>query len=287
MICDLTSFTTGFCDRLRQITFCAALGHYRGDRTVAVRTELTADCPYDFVSLIRLRGFELTEANGTEPGPVRMTWRDSFPLLENVKKHRPADLAVTDAEFLAQWIRSYQCVEIHPRLQARLDAVTERGPKLGLHVRRTDMMGKPDRLDERQVKEIDRLIERGLRRMRRTPEYQAVFLAADDGENKRQWASRLAEMGYDCVFNPAQFDRTKMRQTSGEDFVLDLFGLARCDAIVAGGPSGVYYAACWINGRTALLSYDQFRRFYALRKLARTVLDRVPRKPTHSGPITA
>jgi len=65
----------------------------------------------------------------------------------------------------------------------------------------------------------------------------------------RSRVKKTTQAGFKVISHAAQFDRTSFRQTSGEDFIIDLFALSQCRSIVGSGESNVLRAAAYIGGQ--------------------------------------
>ena len=92
MIIDLTGFDDvgGFCDRLWQVSLCAALAHLREDTTLFFREVPARGCPSTIADLLEIQGFEIKpwhESLGD--AEYRLNSFNSKPCLEHAKQYKP------------------------------------------------------------------------------------------------------------------------------------------------------------------------------------------------------
>ncbi|HEX7705632.1 MAG TPA: hypothetical protein VF701_04145 [Thermoanaerobaculia bacterium] len=254
MIVDLTNQETGFCDRLRQVAFCIAVADLRGDRVLHVKERLTPQGPFSFLGVCEVDGFEVRPWSA-DAGSADVAMRvDGHPDLGSVRRYRPRGLGVDDARLLHLWLDAYRRLRPTPALQAKVDDIEVGAASIGVHLRWTDKVDaaihrKSWKIYPRERASIERALSMLIRwraRGRTTPE---VFLAADDRDAKEDWARRLRGEGFRVVMHEATFHPGALRQTSGEDFIVDLFALARCGEILGTTPSNVVSTADWISGR--------------------------------------
>ena len=61
MYIDLSNMNSGFCDRLRQITFCIALHKLKKlrEKKIGIFEITNSECPYKFSTLLNIKGFKV------------------------------------------------------------------------------------------------------------------------------------------------------------------------------------------------------------------------------------
>jgi len=276
VIVDLTRHESGFCDRLRQVTFCIAVAGLRGDRTLHMRERLTPQGPFSFVDVCEVDGFEVRPWSPDAGGAAIAMGLDCHPDLASARRYRPRDLDVDDARLLQLWLEAYGKLRPRPSLRAKVDALEIGAGCIGVHLRWTDKVNAATHRKSWEIypgerASVERALSRLVRRRARGLTAAEVFIAADDCGAKEDWTRRLAAEGIRVVAHEAKFRPDALRQTSGEDFIVDLFALARCGAIVGTTPSYVVRTADWIRGRpkSVFAAYRSWR--YQLRRLADTL----------------
>jgi len=262
MIIDLTKWRTGFCDRLTQITFCITVAKLRGDKTLYIKANKTKHCPYDFVDVCLVNGFSVHSWSDNIMGSVE--WRMDydtvtpnwlkcavFPDIDAARLHKPCDITISNCDFLDQWFQSYTLIVPKAHIAAKIEYLGLSDETLGLHIRRTDKIkngisyfhgyriGAEEKERRTKEKVLSCLIEpKG-----------SVFLASDNEHSKEEWTFFLRDNRVRVISNAAIFFKERFRQTSAEDFIVDLFSLSKCKHIIGSGESSVIRAAAYIGGR--------------------------------------
>lgn len=237
----------GFCDRLRLITFCAAVAHCRNDTLLYIREYPDESCPYRVLELLTMDGFRLLPWR-EESGRMdeQIYGLDCLPRLAAVRAYRPHGLTVPDTKLLELWIGSYRRLRPQHGLQHTIDALGAGSDCVGFHVRRTDRFSDrplPWQIASGKLSAVERMSGQAIRGALHRLKLHTVYLASDNQESKAYWRDFLARKGYAVLSNDARFDTARFRQTSGDDFIVDLFSLSRCRQIVGTVYSGVVITA--------------------------------------------
>jgi len=209
-------------------------------------------CPFTFVELCDVDGFEVRSwREGSGESAIRFD-PAVHPSLPNVQKFKPPEVAVSHEKFLALWLDSYRLLKPKKHVLAEVEKLGVDSDCVGFHVRMTDKVCN-DRTPAltvvpEQVQKLESTALSVLQKQLKKLNLGSVFLAADNEESKQQWQKRLSDLGYRVISHSAKFDSSLLRQTSGEDFAVDLFSLARCKTIVGTTYSGVVRSAAWISG---------------------------------------
>lgn len=261
MIIDLTKWRTGFCDRLVQISFCVTVARLRGERNLYIKSNKNDQCPYDFLDICLINGFSTsvwkefvaeTAEWQMDYDTVTPNWNlyAVSPDIEAVRIHKPSDIKISDDQFLTQWKYSYTLINPIGRISEVVCRLGIDCATVGLHIRRTDKIweGKSrfhgSSVDSHEVEcRTQTQILPFL-----TGENRSVFIASDDEDSKKWWMDFLESKGIRVISHRAVFDKTRLRQTSADDFIVDLFGLSKCAHIVGSGESNVLRAASYIGG---------------------------------------
>jgi hypothetical protein len=227
-------------------------------------------CPFRFVDLCRVEGFEQQVWDGeTEEISLIGCPETSYPNLSNAKFRRPDDVVLPPYKLLALWRRSYQLLRLRPETQNTLDALNVGCDSIGVHIRMTDNVTQTKtapwliRTEEIPVIEshlLD-LIKREMRRRR----CARIFIASDNEESKMQWKRILDKEGAIVLTHSAHYRKDRLRQTSGEDFVIELFALAKCGVVIGATRSGVMRTAVWMSGKRRWLSAQERSLTYLFR----------------------
>ena len=111
MIVDLSGYSTGVCDRLRQVTFCAAISKIVGDPVLEIYEILTDEGPFSIVDLFILDGFDIKKLNQIPHDSIRMNPQNSEISYATVVAHKPKNLNVDTEQFLFIWKKLYKDIK--------------------------------------------------------------------------------------------------------------------------------------------------------------------------------
>jgi hypothetical protein len=208
-----------------------------------------------------LEGFDLEPWDPSVGSADVFLLSQDSPSLHAAALRKPGDLTVSDQALFDLWTDSYRALRPRPDISERVDSSGAGADCIGLHVRMTDKVNEtasrwdihPDTVPavEKRARQIvhDQLRRYSLRK---------VFLTADEADAKERWRRLLQEDGVTVLSHPAKFDTSKLRQTSGDDFGADLFGLARCSALVGTTSSSVTRTAARIGAKSVLIANETF-----------------------------
>lgn len=254
MVIDVAMIHRGFCDRLKYFAYCATVAELRGLKKIFLKDRLIDECPYTFIEMLQSQRLEL-EAwyEAVDDDGERLPRVCCIPSLLNAYRYKPDDLKVSTFRFYRVWKAQFEALVPVPDTLSRLDALGVDRDFLGLHIRRTDKIkAQASYSHDLDASEVDAMEDRTMAVVRRRATSRNVFLAADNLASRDYWVERLQHEGYKVSYNPMEFDSGKLRNTSGEDFLADLFGLARCGQVIATVRSGVPLVAAMLQGRSKI-----------------------------------
>jgi hypothetical protein len=261
MIVDLTlgNNITGYCDKLKLLTFYVTIAQIRHEKILYIKEEKTLGGPFLFIDICEIDGLKLLQwnKNVTDSGLIIDNCFEptSKPSIKFVRLNKPKDLNITEQSFLLLWISAYQ--KIHPKthIKQKIDSLNINNDCLGLHIRMTDKI--VDKIHQApasgtitsdQINRMNAILEKKISKLFRKNISRNIFLASDDQKWKEAWKIFLQKTGYHVITNNTRFNGSNFRQTSGEDFVIDLFSLAKCNYIIGTVYSGIPISAAYING---------------------------------------
>jgi hypothetical protein len=252
LIVDLSGFSTGVCDRLRQVTFCAVLADYLGDELLEIYETKSNEGPFFVADLFDIVGLTCRKLDVTPCDSWRMTPHNSIISLATVKAFKPNFVNVSDEVFLNDWIRIYR--RLRPRTGViditRLEQLESiKKGAVGIHIRLTDRVTRwPSRgaitlsqYNEFKVKKVPWII-----RFSKLHNYD-VFLASDNLNEDIEIRS-LLRGAIKIIEYEKNWKSVGIRNTDGESFLIDLFGLAYSKVIFSTTGGGVTLTASLIGG---------------------------------------
>ena len=129
-----------------------------------------------------------------------------------------------------------------PEVIRRLTGISEGGPYLALHIRKTDAEFRSEKFDTSERSVVNTLKKESAR-----TGTKRVYIAADNADSFASWSETLVQEGFDVIENSAVFDASMHRQTGSDDTMVDFFALAHSQALVRPVPSEFSRFAAWIG----------------------------------------
>jgi hypothetical protein len=255
MIIDLTGFDddVGFCDRFWQVSFCAALAYLRQDETLFFRESPPKGIQSRIADIMEIQGFEIKTWNKSSgSAEYRLNSFNSAPSLQRVKQLKPPDLRINDKSFLELWLSTYKSFSPRKDIREKIENIGVDKECIGLHIRYTDKINEnpsPWDIHPRELEQMKKRTAYAIQAALKNNRLKKVYLATDCSKARLEWGKKLDSLGATVLLNPyAAYDEKQFRQTSSEDFFIDLFSLARCRQIVGLVNSGVPWTASKIGG---------------------------------------
>ena len=207
---------------------------------------LSPYCPYSITEQITIDGVLLKQWSDPPPPDSRQ-----FPSLEDpgersARQYNPPELNLPAHGFLDAWLSTFAVMRPVATVASLLDRLPVSRSTLGVHIRRTDKIrAYPGRSEvtSREGAQAERDLTELVRSRAEASRFRTAYLASDSAAGKAEWTERLQAMGLEVISHDAEFCTEQLRQTSANDFFVDLFSLARCGAIVGNARSGVVTTA--------------------------------------------
>lgn len=140
MLIDLQKLDTGFCDRLRQITFCIALAKLKKIKTLSIYELKNKECPFKFIDYCRIKNFKIIELkkNLHINASIQMTPYNSSLSLANCILHNPYK-EIDNKLLLSEWIKSYKDIIFSNAIKKKVkNVINKKTNFIGIHIRLTD-----------------------------------------------------------------------------------------------------------------------------------------------------
>lgn len=270
-----------------------------GDSTLVLKETTNNACPFLVLEHCRVDGFEMLKWNQSQ-GDAELRLNSSIlPCLKNAKLLKPDNFAISDEDFLEAWLNAYQLLRATPFVTATVNQFAIDDSCLGVHLRLTDKVKakrSPRGISCAQLPALCEITQRQVLHSISEHQFKRIYLAADDGIAKQEWIERFQNLGVEVIAHEAIFDKQQLRQTSGSDFLVDLFALARCSRVIGTTWSGVVLTSVWMRGgRQLTFASDEFRLnqvqdwviynrqafkrlLKTIKSLLKTILPQCPRK---------
>ena len=243
MLIDLQKLDTGFCDRLRQITFCIALAKLKRIKTLSIYEIKNKECPFKFIDYCKIKNIKIIELkkNLHSNASIQMTPYNSSLSLPNCILHNPYK-EIDNKLLLSEWIKSYKDIIFSNAIKKKVkDVINKKTNFISVQIRLTDkvvtLFNKIKYSFEKDlitISEYDYLKKNLLKYLDRNFTAKNVFIASDDKKAKKDLFKILLRSKYNFFYNDVKFTN-KFRQTSGADFLIDLLVLSKSKGILTTG----------------------------------------------------
>ena len=234
IVVDMLYTQTGFCDRLRLLTFGYTLAKLEQLPLYVVNWNVNEHCPYelpldlfkDFTILTNIsENINTLVFNSSPRSPVNY-----FFCLHFVKNHN-------NYFFCEQWRKSYSDIDLNKYCNVSLPDNT-----IGIHLRGTDYFYFRAHFNN-IFKFAFYLIECYLRFFKP----KNVYFATDDEKLILRFKTIVQNYGGNFIKSPHSFDTKKFRQTTLEALLFDICCLSQCKFILSNTFSGVAEMAANIS----------------------------------------
>lgn len=256
MIVDLTGFTTGVCDKLRQLTFCATVAYYRNEKVLKILEIPSKECPFYLIDLFRLDGFDFEKIHYNLNENIIMNASNSSITKSTVKQWIPFDIKVTIKDFLKKWKDIYAKIKPNKNIltNKEWDTVYKIGKNtIGIHIRTGDRLTSLPAKGGITKKQFNAFLKYKIPEIIKYANCNkySVFLASDtykaDCKVRNMIKSKVNLIEYAKKWNSCG-----IRETEGEEFLLDLYGLSRTLEIFSTSGGGVPFTASLIAGKNTI-----------------------------------
>ena len=221
--------------------FAEALG-----KKLSVRWDHCPPCPILFEDVFEVSVYFSTDLISMTDGEVE-TWNFEFNVM-------PLDLAqrfregrvpgghrveLSDEEVMRRWGEVLRSLVPRVHLRRKIECLQKRmnlEKTLGIHLRRTDVFDSPARCITRETAiQHDAALWARVTQAIDSGEISHVYLAADDQSYFDAWKKKLEALPVEVVCHQADWG-SGLRQTSVEDFVVDLYLLIACRKVYGSTP---------------------------------------------------
>jgi len=248
MVLNLDTFGTGICDRLRALTFSAAIAELIHDKDLYVYEESSSECPDRIIDLFDLKGFKIHSLQMPEKSQIMMNPFNSFPCLDAVQRNVPDYITVSARQVFGLWVDSYKLLIPKPKFTI-VNRALSFSYSFGIHLRTTDRLGRLPGKGVITKSQLKKFVYKFLPDiLSSTSPLHNVYICSDSALVLREVLAVLSG-GVELITNPGNRIPKGSRESDGEYFLYDLFSLSRCEKIYSTVGGGVPLTANLIAGR--------------------------------------
>lgn len=252
MIVDLSDFSTGVCDRLRQLTFCAVIAQFRNESILEIYELPSLGNPFSLSDLFYVEDFTIVKVKSVPNKTFKMHPINSSVMQSTVDLWMPKDINISKKEFYLQWVKIYKKLkpkrsEIYLSEWNKINLINKN--TIGIHIRLTDRLSSYPVNGAITKSQFEAFVKKKLPAIIsyvNTNNY-TIFLASDNSKADEVVRNILKSKVNMIEYNK-NWNTCGDRETESEPFLLDLFGLARTREIFSTTGGGVPLTANMIGG---------------------------------------
>jgi hypothetical protein len=255
MFVNLSKISSGFSEKLRVVTyFIALILLLKKKKILNILDKKTIECPYYFNSHFNIKDFKSYNGNlKQKDNLIEMSTYNSFPNLKNCDFHNMFNL--NNNKLIRQWKLSYKLLIPKENVKNKIKKFKLPKNYLSIHIRTTDRVIKfksifrklnhKDMILKSQLNFFEHNIINFIEKYSKT---KNIFISSDQETLKNKIIDKLLKNKFKVYYNKISYSN-KFRSTSGDDFVLDLFCMAKSKLIFTTTGGGVPFTAKLISGQ--------------------------------------
>ena len=216
MLINLSEMPSGFCDRLRLITFVIALVKLKDKKNcnLKIYEKQTVESPYLFSSLCKVKNFKIVKVNKilNNDFSIKMNPYNSSLSIANAKKLNPFKNLSPQVLFNT-WKESYKLIEPNDNIKKKINNLKLPKDYISVHVRATDKLVNlitklteiPSKTTilESQLKFFIKNLHKDLENF---SDSKNVYIACDNEKYKKIIISNLIKYNFKVYYNDIKFD---------------------------------------------------------------------------------
>ena len=187
------------------------------------------------------------------------------------------DHKVDNFKLLHEWKKTYRLLAPKKKFLIKINFFLKNKKITCIHSRVTDKLlnyldtlleiPSKDVIYKKQLEDfcsnVDKLIPHGTNN---------IYLASDESKYREKIINNLKSR-YKIINEKIFFDKKKLRQTSGENFIIDLFVMANCKSIISTTGGNVPLTATLISKNCkTFVKWTNFKFIYKINLLLRTLI---------------
>ena len=256
MIIDLSKIKSGFSDKLRAITYCVALNKLNNKKNniFFIYETKTKECPFRFIDLCKIKNIKIVKLKNKKKSNIKLNSYNTEITIQNCIKNNPLKY-IDNKKLFIEWKKSYTQIQPIDKIIEKIKKIGLPKNYIGLHVRSTDRKIEfkkfykiqfVDTIYEFQlnyfIKNIDSILSK-------ITKIRNIYIASDDFIIKNEIIKKLKNSNFRIYFDKSTFKKKSYRQTSGLNYVADLFCLSFSNLILSTVGAGVTQSAHLISNQ--------------------------------------
>ena len=200
--------------------------------------------------MIELENFKIKNVKKKKNKFIKMDPFNSEITLKNCLKYNSVNL--DNKRLLQKWKETYQLIKMKKKNYLKLNKILKRKKFVAIHIRLTDkLIGFRNHFLEIPTKDV--IYHKQFQEFLRSVEsivpkrFKYIYLCSDENHYKIKIKEKLKNK-FKFIERNIYYNKKKLRQTSGDDFVIDLFAMSKSSLIISSTGGNVPYTSNLISG---------------------------------------
>jgi hypothetical protein len=266
---------SGFSDKLRIVTFFLALKKLKNNQNKKINFAdiKTRGCPYRFADNFTIKNLKIRTVNKKFDSFFNLNPFNSQINLRNCRLHNIYK-KIDNNKLLSHWKKAYIDIAPNKKIKNKIKKIKLPKKYVGLHVRSTDRIIRTLSF-LKDIQHRDMIIDLQLNNFKKNivniikskTKIKNIYIASDDYKTKKELIIYLKKKNFNIYYNNNKFFCQRFRQTTGEDFSMDLSCLAKSNIIITTTGAGVTDSAYFMSDRKIkVYKYiNELNRYFFLR----------------------
>lgn len=252
---NLVNIKSGFSDRLRAITYYIAINSFKKNKKIyTISEKKTQECNFKFTDYCYIKNSKIRNLGKNKLSPIFLTSYNSSINLNNAKNN--CFLNIDTAKLFTKWKESYNKILPKKNILKLINKINLPQNYFSLHLRTTDKVIKftkiikhtkyNDNILDIQIKYLEKNL---INIIKNYTNMKNIFIAADDISIRNRVIILLKKNDFNVYFNNCKYNSKNLRQTTGKNFVTDLFCIAKSKLVISTVGAGVIQSAYYLSNQ--------------------------------------
>ena len=273
---NLLDIKSGFSDRLRAVTYYIALNKLLKSKNIYFITQKkTRECNFKFQDYCYIKNSKLIKYNRFKKKEINLNSYNSSINFKNCINNNIYQ-EVDSKKLFLEWKKSYAKIFPKKKIIKLIKKINLPKNYSSIHLRTTDKVIKLNNFIK-NIHHSDNIFDFQLnyytknliKIIKKYTDDKNIFIASDDIKLKSKIINLLKKNGYNTYYHHSKFILKNLRQTSGRDFIVDLFCIAKSDLVVSTIGAGVIQSAYYLSKEKlkVIILNNQFNIMFFFRLL--------------------
>ena len=251
---NLLNIKSGFSDRLRAVTYYIALNKLLKNKNIYFITQKkTRECNFKFQDYCYIKNSNFIKYNRFKKKEINLNSYNSSINLKNCISNNVYH-EIDSKKLFLEWKKSYRKIFPKKKISQLIKKINLPKNYFSIHFRTTDKVIKSNNFIKK-IKysdnifsfQLNYLVKNLIKNIKKYTGKKNIFVASDDIKLKKKIINLLKANGYNVYYHHSKFNLKNYRQTSGKDFIVDLFCIAKSNLVISTVGAGVIQSAYYLS----------------------------------------